>query len=238
MSVNLSDIAAMAGRPIAAFVSVALPQHGGKEVAEELYRGIREVADAFQTAIAGGDTNSWQGPLAISIALLGESTGRGPVRRNGAKPGDWIIVTGPLGGSITGKHLDFTPRVREAQQLQAVTDVHAMIDVSDGLAADLHHICEESQCGAVLDAAAIPIAATARSLADGKSPLEHALTDGEDFELVLAVPPLAARELIDQQPISDVSLARIGEFTDSGFWLEQNGKRRPLEARGYVHALR
>ena len=88
MAVNLSDIAAMAGRPVAAFVSVALPRASGMTLAKELYFGLREMADAFQTAIAGGDTNSWNGPLAISVTVIGEPTGRGPVRRSGAKPGD------------------------------------------------------------------------------------------------------------------------------------------------------
>src|SRR5205823_1206400 len=117
MAVNLSDIAAMAGRPVAAFVSVGLPRQGGRALAEELYQGLREVADAFDTAIAGGDTNAWDGLLVISVTVLGEATGRGPVCRNGARPGDWLLVTGPLGGSILGKHLEFTPRVREALRL-------------------------------------------------------------------------------------------------------------------------
>src|SRR6266446_1281418 len=150
MAVNLSDIAAMAGRPIAAVVSVGLPRNGGRSLAEELYRGLREVADAFDTAVVGGDTNSWDGSLVISVTVLGEATGRGPVTRSGARPGDWLLVTGPLGGSIRGKHLDFTPRVREALQLHVVANLHAMIDVSDGLAADVGHLCEESHCGAVL----------------------------------------------------------------------------------------
>ncbi len=150
MAVNLSDMAAMAARPVAAVVSVGLPCAGGRTLAEELYLGLREMADAFNTAVAGGDTNSWDGPLVISVAVLGEATGSGPVRRGGARPGDWLLVTGPLGGSILGKHLDFTPRVREALQLHALVDLHAMIDISDGLAADVHHICEESRCGAVL----------------------------------------------------------------------------------------
>src|SRR5438309_3024812 len=98
MAVNLSDIAAMAGRPVAAVVSVGLPRTGGRALAEELYLGLREVADAFGTALVGGDTNSWDGPLTISVTLFGEATGRGPVRRDGAKAGDWLFVTGPLGG--------------------------------------------------------------------------------------------------------------------------------------------
>src|SRR4051812_35592181 len=162
MAVNLSDIAAMAGVPGAAVVSVGLPRQGGRALAEELYLGLREMADAFDTPIVGGDTNSWNGPLAISVTLHGQATERGPVLRKGAKPGDWIFVTGPLGGSTLGKHLDFTPRVREALALHEAVDLHAMIDISDGLARDLHHICEESGCGAVLRADSIPISADAR----------------------------------------------------------------------------
>src|SRR5262245_46529423 len=114
MAVNLSDIAAMAGSPLAAVVSVGLPRVGGRKLAEELYLGLREVADEFGTAVVGGDTNSWDGALTISVTVLGVPTGRGPVKRSGAKPGDVLMVTGPLGGSILGHHLDFTPRVREA----------------------------------------------------------------------------------------------------------------------------
>src|SRR5262249_20633792 len=120
MAANLSDIAAMAGVPIAAVVSVALPVSDASQkrpptpggVAEQLYLGLRDVADAFAVPIVGGDTNSWAGPLVVSVTALGEATGRGPVTRSGARAGDWVFVTGPLGGSILGHHLDFTPRVR------------------------------------------------------------------------------------------------------------------------------
>src|SRR5579871_3911035 len=104
MAVNLSDIAAMAARPVAAVVSVGLTREGGRALGEELYRGLRDAADAFATPIIGGDTNSWDGPLVISVTLLGEATPRGAVRRAGARAGDWLFVTGPLGGSILGKH--------------------------------------------------------------------------------------------------------------------------------------
>src|SRR5215471_11757119 len=114
MAVNLSDIAAMAGKPVAAVVSVGLPRTGGRAVGEDLYRGLREMADAFDVALVGGDTNSWEGPLVISVTVLGEATERGPVRRSGARTGDWLFVTGPLGGSIRGKHLNFIPRVHES----------------------------------------------------------------------------------------------------------------------------
>jgi thiamine-monophosphate kinase len=238
MAVNHSDIAAMAGRPVAAVVSVGLPRQGGRAVAEELYRGLREVGDAFDTALAGGDTNSWDGPLVISVTLLGEATGNGPVTRAGARPGDWLLVTGPLGGSILGKHLDFTPRVREAQQLHAAAALHAMIDVSDGLAADVAHLCAESRVGAVLRAGAIPVSDAARRLGDGVAPLDHALGDGEDFELVCAVSADDGRRLVETQPVAGVTLTAVGEcVAEAGLWLEEGGVRRPLEPRGYVHRI-
>jgi thiamine-monophosphate kinase len=237
MAANLSDIAAMAGKPVAAFVSAGLPRQGGRALAEELYLGLREVADAFDTAIAGGDTNSWDGPLVLCVTIVGEATGRGPVRRSGARPGDWLLVTGPLGGSILGKHLAFTPRVREGQALHAAAELRAMIDISDGLAADLQHICEESGCGAVLRAEAIPIAADAHRLGDDKPPLEHALSDGEDFELIVAVSADDGRRLLQTQPIGGITLVHVGECVESGLWLETAGKRDALEPRGYVHKL-
>lgn len=236
MAVNLSDIAAMAGVPVAAVVSVGLPRTGGRTLAEELYLGLREMADSFDTAILGGDTNSWDGPLVINVALLGEATPRGAVGRKGARPGDRLLVTGPLGGSLLGKHLDFTPRVREARALHDSVVLHAMIDISDGLAADVAHLCAESGCGAVLHAEAIPIADAARALAGERTPLEHALGDGEDFELVFAVAPTDAESLLRTPPIP--GLALIGEcIAGTGLWLEENGQRRPLPPLGYVHTL-
>jgi thiamine-monophosphate kinase len=238
MAVNLSDIAAMAGRPVAAVVSVGLPRRGGRALAEELYLGLREMADAFDTAVVGGDTNSWEGPLVISVTLIGEATGTGPVRRNGARPGDKLLVTGTLGGSILGKHLDFRPRVCEALLLHQLTVLRAMIDISDGLAADVNHLCQESGCGAVLWAENIPIAKAAGQMGDRLSPLEHALGDGEDFELVFAVAPEEAAELLNKQPLPGVTLAAVGEcVAELGLWLEEGGRRRPLEPRGYVHRL-
>ncbi|MFO0845389.1 MAG: thiamine-phosphate kinase [Gemmataceae bacterium] len=199
--------------------------------------GPGEVADAFDTPVVGGDTNSWDGPLTVSVTGLRRAGAGGVIRRSGARPGDWLLVTGPLGGSILGKHLDFTPRVREAQRLAACVGLRAMIDVSDGLAADVAKLCAESGCGAVLRAESIPIADAAREMTDGKSPLEHALGDGEDFELVFAVRPDDARDLLRGQPIPGVALAAVGECVEAGLWLEEAGRRRPLEPAGWAHRL-
>lgn len=235
MGVNLSDIAAMAGRPTAAVVAVALPRNGGRGLAEELDLGLREVADQYGVAIVGGDTNSWDGGLVVTVTVFGEAAGRGPVLRSGAKPGDWIFVTGPCGGSILGRHLTPTPRVKEALALHAAVELHAMIDVSDGLAADLNHILEESGCGAVLAADAIPVHADAVELSrrTGRRPLDHALGDGEDFELVFTVSAEDGTKLLNAPPVS--GLAKLGECVESGLWLDEQGKRVPLEPTGWMH---
>jgi thiamine-monophosphate kinase len=112
-----------------------------------------------------------------------------------------------------------------------------MIDLSDGLAADLHHLCDESRCGAILRADAIPIRDDAYRMNDGRPPLEHALGDGEDFELLFAVAPEVGRELI-RQPVTGLTLAHIGECVESGVWLEADGRREPLPPKGWVHDLR
>jgi thiamine-monophosphate kinase len=179
LAVNLSDIAAMGGRPTTAVVSLGLPREGANAIAEEVFHGLKSLADEFGVALVGGDTNTWDGPFVISITLLGEPGPHGPILRSGAKPGDWLLVTGPLGGSILGKHLDFTPRVREGLALQDHARPHAMIDISDGLAADVGHLAEESGRGFVLFAERIPVSDAAQSLNDGVAPLQHALGDGE-----------------------------------------------------------
>lgn len=236
MAVSLSDIAAMAGRPTAALISVAFPKDRGAAIAEDLYLGMQSMAREFETAIVGGDTNAWDGPLVISVTLLGEAVPPGPVLRSGARPGDWLVVTGMLGGSIRGKQLDFVPRVREAQLLHEKAELHAMIDISDGLAGDVHHLCEESGCGVVLRAAAIPISDAARQMNDGKSPLDHALADGEDFELAFAVSPADGKQLIDAQPIPGLTLCHVGEFTEErSLMIEVEGRREALRPMGFVH---
>jgi thiamine-monophosphate kinase len=146
LAVNLSDLAAMAAVPVAVVVSLALPRTAGLEFAWELYEGLLPLAAEFDTLVAGGDTNAWDGGLVINVTAIGRTTERGPLLRSGARPGDAIVVTGDFGGSILGKHFDFTPRVREALHLRANYDVHAAMDVSDGLSLDLSRLCEESRC--------------------------------------------------------------------------------------------
>jgi thiamine-monophosphate kinase len=236
LAVNLSDIAAMAGRPVACVVSVALPRQGGFELGRELLAGIQQCADKFGVALAGGDTNTWDGPLVISITLLGEATAKGPVLRSGARPGDWIMTTGSFGGSIAGKHLDFSPRIAEALALHQAADLHALIDTSDGLAADLWHILDESRVGAVLDEAKIPISEAAAAGNSRKSPLEHALEDGEDFELLFTVSPADGQALLNRPPCA-APLSHIGEITASpGCFLRRpDTTLKPLPSLGWKH---
>lgn len=199
LGVNLSDIAAMAGTPIAAVVSVALPSHDAERIALGLHAGMIRTADSFGVALVGGDTNAWDGPLVVNVTVLGEVGAGLAVPRSGARPGDAILVTGALGGSLLGRHLRPHPRILEARAIADVVPIHAMIDISDGLSSDLNHILEESgNLGATLMAEAIPIHEDAHthSRSDGRDPLTHALHDGEDFELCLTVAmPDAARLL-------------------------------------------
>jgi thiamine-monophosphate kinase len=257
LAVSLSDLAAMAAKPVAAVVAVALPRHDGLRLAKELFEGMASLAARFQTAIAGGDTNSWDGPLVISVTAIGEVTPRGPLLRSGAKPGDRIIVTGEFGGSILGKHLDFDPRVEEALLLNERYSLHAGMDCSDGLSLDLSRMAAESRCGAALDLARIPIAHAAKEKGSGvifdnskdlshsgrgendSRPLRHALSDGEDFELILAVPPDDAARMIAEQPLAGLRLTDIGQFiAQPGLWETMtDGQRRPLPPRGFEHAF-
>ncbi|HUQ73040.1 MAG TPA: thiamine-phosphate kinase [Planctomycetaceae bacterium] len=186
LAVNLSDLAAMAARPTAAFVSLALPRQRGRQFADELMDGLLTLADEFDVTLAGGDTNSWDGPLVVSVTVLGTPFVSQPILRSGARPGDCVFVTGACGGSLAGRHLTFTPRVTEAARLTELVPLHAMIDISDGLAADLHHVLDESRVGAVLNAAAIPIHADVEPT-DFETALNHALSDGEDFELLFTI---------------------------------------------------
>ncbi len=174
LAVNLSDLAAMAARPLAAVLAVALPRKGGRQLAEQLYEGILPLAEKYDLAIAGGDTNSWDGPLVITATLLGQVTARGPLLRTGAMAGDRIIVTGSFGGSILGRQFDFEPRVNEALLLNERYELHAGMDVSDGLAIDLARLIRESGVGAVVETDRVPIHDDARRLAHAARRPPHA----------------------------------------------------------------
>ncbi len=240
LAVNLSDLAAMAARPRAAVVSLLLPRRHGLEIAQAMYEGLLELAAEFAVPIAGGDTNTWEGPVVISITALGEVTPHGSWLRSGARPGDRILVTGRFGGSRLGRQFHFVPRVREALELNARYEVHAAIDVSDGLSLDLWRMACASRCGAMLELDRVPISEDATRLAarpdDDRSALDHALADGEDFELILAASPPEAEQMLQDQPL-DVPLACIGEFLPrEGLWSRTaDGPPEELPPRGYWH---
>ncbi len=225
---NLSDCAAMACLPAAALACVALPRGCGEQYAQELYLGMREALDQFSCPIIGGDTGSWDGKLVLSLTILGRSAGIAPILRSGAKPGDRIYVSGPLGGSILGRHLQFVPRVHLAREMAARYRISAMIDISDGLSRDLRHICDQSGVRAMLDSDLIPVHPDAHRLAqeDGTSALDHALHDGEDHELLLTSP----------DEIPDLTL--IGRVEEGeGVYITRGGQAAPLLPAGWEHRL-
>lgn len=208
----LSDCAAMACVPTAILISVALPQTATTAMMRELFDGCQAAAAAFNCPIVGGDTAIWDQRLAITVAALGSSA-RPPIRRSGAKAGDALCVTGKLGGSILGRHLDFIPRIEPAQQLASAMNIHAMMDLSDGLAMDLPRMMTASGTGACVNAAWVPIHPDALRLQqrDGKPALQHALCDGEDYELLFAVDSDDARQLANVDP--EIPVTIIGRVT-------------------------
>lgn len=231
MNRNLSDCAAMAALPAAAITTAALPRGSGVEYAKELYRGMREAADPFDCPIIGGDTGSWDGKLALSVSILGRSAGIAPVLRSGARSGDTIYVSGPLGGSLSGRHMSFVPRIELARRIARGVPIHAMIDLSDGLARDLGHLCRESGVGAEIEADAIPIHSDARSAAGNdlsRDALARAIGDGEDYELLLAAP--GDLRCFGLTPIGKIIAARE-------LRLRRAGRVEPFAPGGWEHVL-
>ena len=241
LAVSLSDLAAMAARPEAAFVAVALPRHGGDALGRGIQAGIELLAAEHRVVLAGGDTNAWDGPLVISTTALGSVAPGSAWRRDGARPGDLLVVTGAFGGSLLGRHLAVRPRVREALCIAERFPVHAAIDCSDGLALDLARMMAASGTRGVVRLAAVPIHPDAfrRAARDGGTPLDHALGDGEDFELILALPAEAAHGLVAAAgtPPLDPPITVIGTVEEgAGLIAEKaDGSRSPLAPRGYVH---
>jgi thiamine-monophosphate kinase len=236
----LSDVAAMAGRPLAALVTIALPDNFSPDFVERIYTGLNGLAQRHGVAIVGGETTRNPERLLLSIAMVGEVAREKCILRSGAKAGDALMVSGELGGSLAGRHLEFEPRLAEAQWLAEHFAIHAMIDVSDGLAGDLRHIMQSSRVGAELLASAIPVsrAAKLQARAEGKPPVLAALGDGEDFELLFTVVSGSAVALLDgwKKQFPKLRLSCIGRITaEGGLKLRDKTGVHQLEAHGYVH---
>lgn len=237
----LSDIAAMAGKPNSALITIALPPGFNVARVEKMYAGASELAREHGVAIVGGETTTNPGGILISVALLGTVERSKCVHRAGAKKGDAIFVSGHLGGSLHGKHLDFEPRLKEARWLVDRFNVHAMIDLSDGLASDLRHILQASQVGAELLSTAVPISRAAKLAARGESKkpaLLAALTDGEDFELLFTVASRDAVPLLDgwKKEFAGLPLTCIGKITaEQGLRMRDQHGVRTLHLHGYTH---
>lgn len=237
MNRNLSDCAAMGCLPDAAVVSLALPRGRGDDYAKELYLGIEAAGEPFECRIVGGDTGSWAGPLAVVVTIMGRAGNVMHTRRSGGSAGDGLYVSGPLGGSILGRHMTFEPRVFVGRRLSEANAVTAMIDLSDGLSRDVRHVCEQSKVGVTIEAALVPIHADAIALSakDGKPPLDHALHDGEDYELLAAIEPDPAAEAL----AVELGMVRIGTLTaEPGVRLRMpDGRTVPLAAGAWEHSL-
>jgi thiamine-monophosphate kinase len=238
----LSDIAAMAGTPTAALITIALPKTFDAAFIEAIYSGISALARKYDVAIAGGETTTNPERILISVAMLGLAPRGKAVLRSGAEAGDAIFVSGELGGSLAGKHLEFEPRLTEGRWLAEHFAIHAMIDVSDGLAGDLRHILRASRVGAELLTTSIPISRAAKMASKAESsakpPLLAALTDGEDFELLFTVAAKDAVPLLDawKKQFPKLALTCIGKITaGEGITLRDKTGARRLTAHGYEH---
>jgi thiamine-monophosphate kinase len=238
----LSDIAAMAGTPTAALITIALPKTFDPAFIEGIYSGMGALARKHDVAIAGGETTTNPERILISVALIGVAARGKAVLRSGAEAGDAIFVTGELGGSLAARHLEFEPRLAEGRWLTEHFAIHAMIDLSDGLAGDLRHILKASRVGAELMTTSVPISRAAKLASKAESPakppLLAALTDGEDFELLFTVASKDAVPVLDawKQQFPKVPLTCIGKITKGeGITLRDKRGVRPLSAHGYEH---
>ncbi len=235
MAASLSDCAAMATVPVCAVCAVGLPRGFGGQELKQLHAGLVRSGRMFDCELIGGDITKWQGDaerLAICVTMLSVPSGyHEPVRRNGAKAGDVICVTGLLGGSLAGRHLTFVPRVNEALAITKTAQVNAMMDITDGLSTDLNRICIQSGVGALVDAARLPISAAAQKAID---PAAAALNDGEDFELLMTMRPQEFEKLAEMKT---VSITCIGEITaEGGMRLRGlDGRMTVLEPKGFDH---
>lgn len=245
--INLSDMAAMAAKPRSILVTLSLPREQSTQIAAGIFEGILAVAEDYRLSVCGGDITVYDGPVAVSVTIIGGVPGQRRWLRTGAREGDAIVVTGAFGGSILGRHLEPQPRVKTALTLAEKFDVRAAIDVSDGLSLDLDRLCAASGVGAQFLLSKIPIHDDARLLAekDGQSPFDHAWSDGEDFELIMAVPIDQLQSLLTTD--TGTPLTCIGSFTArTGLWAQQ--KNEPtgkttnqlvrMSPRGFIHGRR
>ena len=238
----LSDIAAMAGTPRWATVTLGLPDGFDGEMVEAIYEGINRLAKRHEVAVVGGETVSNPERLAISVAVVGEVDRTKCVLRAGAKPGDGIWATGELGGSLEGHQLDFSPRLAEGRWLAEHFLPSSMIDLSDGLAGDLGHLLDAANAGAELLENALPIRREARLRAResdaAKPPLIAALTDGEDYELCFTLGQGNAVALLDQfrKAFPDTPISCIGRIIEEpGLKIKQKDGTKEFATRGFVH---
>ncbi|MEI6193590.1 MAG: thiamine-phosphate kinase [Verrucomicrobiota bacterium] len=238
----LSDIAAMAGTPTAALVTLALPPDFAPEFVAKIYDGMNVLAREHGVAVVGGETTTNPERILISISLVGTVPRGKQVLRGGAKPGDAIFVTGELGGSLAERHLDFAPRLAEARWLAEHFSVHAMMDLSDGLGGDLRHILQAGGVGAELLKTAVPVSRAARLRARGgstaKPAFAAALTDGEDFELLFTVASRDAVKLLDawRKKFPKLKLSCIGKIVaGDGILIRDKSGSHKLNIHGYAH---
>lgn len=266
LAVNASDIAAMGAEPLWALISLLLPANVSMELLDGIYAGIRSLGRQLGVAIVGGNVSGTDGPLTLDMTLLGRVERERACTRSGGQPGDRLVVTGTLGAAAAGV-LAFTtahgaasrvqvapallerarvalaapvPRVAEGRALGATGVVSAMLDVSDGLAADLGHLCTASGVGVVVEAESLPIdaATSAIAAAYGRDPLELAIGGGEAYELLFTVPPDALDAALHAVQSVGSSASVIGELTEAreGMRLRLgDGTLRPLEPRGWDH---
>ena len=234
----LSDIAAMSGTPTHALITLGVHADMEPSFIEAVYQGLRDCAREHHVNIVGGETTSLS-QLTLSISLIGKASK--PILRTGSAVGDAIFVSGELGGSLAGHHLNFDPRLKEARWLSDQDIVHAMIDLSDGLATDLRHLLSD-QTGAELLTRALPIRRAAKDRArdnpSGKTALLAALTDGEDYELLFTVSSKDAVPLLDgwKSAFPETPLHCIGKITDQpGIALRDDKGVKPLTLHGYDH---
>jgi thiamine-monophosphate kinase len=225
----------MAVRPIAAVASVVLPHKIDLAAVKELFEGVFRGAAEFEVPVVGGDTARWNHPLAIDVTVIAEPyPGVEPIHRSGARVGDQVFVTGVLGGSLLGRHMNFTPRIAEAKLLaeRLGADLHAMIDISDGLLLDLWRVCRESDVGATLDERQVLLVvskdATRMATTDKRTALDHALSDGEDYELLVTIAAGAVT--------AGLPLRQIGRVVEEGLALAKaDGSIEEVAPQGYVH---